>query len=190
MRMKNWLFLLVGALLPGWSMAQPTDYGADQSGTKATVVLKDGSTRELDEFALYGSERYPRAYYPGTRSAQGQEFAVKADAFWRVIPPVMLKSLDRVPDHDPKVDSWATFEVVLTSGDHYRAHLPLRCKVTWLACDGFQFGGRTSVLGVIGDFAIEVKDLKSITLYGERASAISPPSYFSNHSASHPIQRR
>lgn len=134
----------------------------DQSGTKATVVLKAGSTLELDDFAFCSSQQYPKAYYTGSRSATKRDFALKVNQFWRVIQLGMLKSLERLPAQDPQVRDWAAFSVVLTSGEQFSAQLPLTCAVTWLGCDGFEFAGKTSVLGLTADFAIELTDLRSI----------------------------
>jgi len=162
---KRRMLLVVGLVLLVASAVGLEQEKLDQSGTKATVVLKDGTTLELFDFALFSSHIQPVAYYPSPSSSEEQELAVKVNQLWRVIPPATIRSLERQPDHKPGEGWWVTFTMTLTSGEPFTAQLPRWCNCTWLSkCEAFEFAGKTTVLGAEAQFAIDVRDLQHMNL--------------------------
>jgi hypothetical protein len=141
----------------------------DQSATTATVILKDGASFQVHDFAFFTAPAMPMSYYPGSRWSSTTEFMVKVGHFWRQLEPNRLMSLERQLTAKPRDDDFAQFKVVLTSGEEIRCEIPLNGSVTWLSCDGFEFSGQTSTLGVASEWSIPVKELKDIRRFpGEK----------------------
>lgn len=151
------------------SSSLQTHQSHDQATNKATIAFNDGSTVELHDFAFCTGHQSPNSFYPAGKSSRKEELRLQVGRFWHLVRLEQLKVLERQPNHDPRQRHWLGVNLVLTSGEQQSGRLPLVCDVTWLECNSFEFGGKTSVLGAKGDFSIGVDDLQSIVAQGSSA---------------------
>jgi len=137
----------------------------DGNATMSTIVFNDGSKKELHDFAFYSFYISPKSYYTDIKRSTDTELRLKMGSFWRFIDPTQIKVLEGQPNQD-RNQVWLEVNLQLSSGEQMSGQLPKIGGVTWLQCNGFEFGGKTSILGTVGDFTIDIRELQSIVAQG------------------------
>lgn len=140
---------------------------------EATVVLDDGTTLELAEFAFYSSHWRRGSYFVGqtySKTLPGLPFV--QGYIWTTIPFSEIERLECSPVTKHVID-WLTAVVTLTSGKQLVGRVPSAINKTWFDGDVLGFVGKSRVLGVEGDFSTGLYDVKSLVRSGSAPNSFT-----------------
>ena len=137
---------------------------------EAIVELSTGTKIRLEDFAFTSTPYRPvGSYYVSSRSWSADFWIVEGN-FWSKMPLSEVVELDFKEDCD-RFDPCVA-EIMDTSGEVIKTHIAADPDYSFLSATSFQIVGKKKLLGVEGDFMLNLRDLKKM----ERVSD-SPLSY-------------
>ncbi len=132
---------------------------------EATIVLLEGKTLEVSDFAFYSSHYKPKFGQKGFYGSDIKGLIISVGDYWEIIQFSQILKLEITKG---KNFLWRVADITFNSGETKTGEIPISPTYTWRQGDKFLLKGKAIILGTEGNFSLNLNGLKSLERSSEK----------------------